>query len=383
VIPTLSVVIPCYNESATLEACVARVRAIASSSRSLEIVIVDDASSDDSLARAHALSARHPEVRVVAHAVNQGKGAALRSGFRHVTGQFVAIQDADLEYDPQDLIRLLEPLEAGKADAVLGSRFLSGGAHRVLYFWHSAGNRFLTLLSNVFTDLNLTDIETCYKVFRREVIQSIEIEEDRFGFEPEIVAKLADRRLRIYEAGISYDGRTYAEGKKIGARDGLRALYCIVRYNARSAPAILQLAVYAAIAGVAGIVDWLAFAGAWAAGVPLGTAAAGAYALAASVNYFLCLRLLYPREPGSSLAGTRARYAAAALVGGALDLALTSLLVETGSGPLAAKAVALLPFPVLDFWVRRRLVFRHPSRGPWEPHGGRLAVDPPGGGGSR
>ena len=232
-IPTLSVVIPCYNESATLEACVARVRAIASSSRSLEIVIVDDASSDDSLARANALSARHPEVRVVAHAINQGKGAALRSGFRHVTGRYVAIQDADLEYDPQDLIRLLEPLEAGKADAVLGSRFLSGGAHRVLYFWHSAGNRFLTLLSNVFTDLNLTDIETCYKVFRRDIIQSIRIEEDRFGFEPEITAKIAKLRCRIFEVGISYYGRTYEEGKKIGWRDGVRAMWCIARYNLR------------------------------------------------------------------------------------------------------------------------------------------------------
>ncbi len=381
--PTLSVVIPCYNESATLETCVDRVRAIASPERALEIVIVDDASRDDSLVRAQALAARYPEVRVVAHEFNQGKGAALRTGFRHVTGRFVAIQDADLEYDPQDLIRLLEPLEAGKADAVLGSRFLSGGAHRVLYFWHSVGNQFLTLLSNVFTDLNLTDIETCYKVFRREVIQAIEIEEDRFGFEPEIVAKLADRRLRIYEAGISYDGRTYAEGKKIGARDGLRALYCIVRYNARSAPVVLQGAVYALIAGGAGLVDLLAFAALHALGGPLPTAAAGAYGLAAAVNYLLCASLLYPRERGASLLGTRLRYAAAALVGGAFDVALTSQLVAAGSAPIEAKALALLPFPILDFWIRRRLVFRHPSRGPWEPHRGRPQPGPADGGAPR
>ena len=365
--PILSVVIPCYNESATLEACVARVRAIASPLRPLEIVIVDDASLDDSLARARALATRYPEVRVVAHGVNQGKGAALRTGFRHVTGDFVAIQDADLEYDPQDLLRLLEPLEAGKADAVLGSRFLSGGAHRVLYFWHSAGNRFLTLLSNVFTDLNLSDIETCYKVFRRDIIQSIEIEEDRFGFEPEIVAKLADRRLRIYEAGISYDGRTYAEGKKIGARDGLRALYCIVRYNARSAPVVLQFAVYAWIAGLSGLVDLSGFALARSLGSSIPFATAGAYVLGALVNYMLCIRLLFPRDASAGLAGTRARYAAATLFFGALDLGLTLQLVGAGWPPLVAKGLALLPFPVLNFWVRRSLVFRHPSRGPWEP----------------
>jgi dolichol-phosphate mannosyltransferase len=222
---TLSVVIPCYNETATLAQCVARVRAIASQDLAVEIVIVDDASTDDSLAAAGVLADRHPEIKVYSHEVNQGKGAALRTGFSKVAGDFVAVQDADLEYDPNDLVRLLEPLTAGKADVALGSRYLSTGPHRVLYFWHSVGNQFLTLISNIFTDLNLTDMETCYKVFKREVIQSIEIEEDRFGFEPEIVAKLADRRLRIYEMGISYDGRTYAEGKKIGISDAFRALF--------------------------------------------------------------------------------------------------------------------------------------------------------------
>lgn len=366
-IPTLSVVIPCFNESATLDACVARVRAIASPDRSLEIVIVDDASRDDSLARARALAAHYPEVRVVTHEVNQGKGAALRTGFRHVTGDFVAVQDADLEYDPQDLVRLLEPLLAGKADAVLGSRFLSAGAHRVLYFWHSAGNRFLTLMSNVFTDLNLTDIETCYKVFRREVIQSIEIEEDRFGFEPEIVAKLADRRLRIYEAGISYDGRTYAEGKKIGARDGFRALYCIVRYNARSAPVVLQLAVYVWIAAIVGGIDLAGFGLARVLGASIPFATAGAYALGAVVGYALCSGLLFPPQKGVRSTGTRARYVAVALVGGVLDFGLTLQLLGAGFSAIEAKALALLPFPVLDFWARRQLVFRHASRGPWEP----------------
>jgi glycosyltransferase involved in cell wall biosynthesis len=171
------------------------------------------------------------KVRVVLHDVNQGKGAALRTGFQHATSEFVIVQDADLEYDPSEYPLVLEPLLDDRADVVFGSRFLSGRPHRVLYFWHSLGNKFLTLMSNMFTDLNLTDMETCYKCFRREVIQSITIEEDRFGFEPEITAKLAKSRVRIYEVGISYSGRTYDEGKKIGWRDGVRAVYCIVRYS--------------------------------------------------------------------------------------------------------------------------------------------------------
>jgi dolichol-phosphate mannosyltransferase len=223
----LSVIIPCYNEERTLNNCVKKVLGIASETLSLEVLIVDDCSKDRSLEIARELEKQYPEVSVLCHEKNMGKGAALRTGFGTATGDFVAVQDADLEYDPMDLKRLLLPLMAGKADVVLGSRFLSSGAHRVLYFWHSLGNRFLTFLSNMFSDLNLTDMETCYKVFRREVIKSINIEEDRFGFEPEIVAKLASMRLRVYEMGISYYGRTYEEGKKIGAKDGFRAIYCI------------------------------------------------------------------------------------------------------------------------------------------------------------
>jgi dolichol-phosphate mannosyltransferase len=227
----LSVVIPCYNEEKTLQACVDSVLAIADATLELELIVVDDCSADGSLAVARRLAERTPGLTVIHHPTNQGKGAALRTGFASATGDFVAVQDADREYDPQDLKKLLMPLRTGEADVVLGSRFLSAGYHRVLYFWHSLGNRFLTLLSNMLTDLNLTDMETCYKVFRREVIQSIAIEENRFGFEPEVVAKIAQMRLRIYEMGISYRGRTYAEGKKIGMKDGWRALYCILKYN--------------------------------------------------------------------------------------------------------------------------------------------------------
>jgi glycosyltransferase involved in cell wall biosynthesis len=222
----LSVIIPCYNEQGTIASLIAMVQA---SPWVQEIIVVDDGSQDKSREILEAIS--DPQVRVIMHAANQGKGAALRTGFSHATAEFVIVQDADLEYDPSEYPLVLEPLLDNRADVVFGSRFLSGRPHRVLYFWHSLGNRFLTLMSNMFTDLNLTDMETCYKCFRREVIQAIDIEEDRFGFEPEITAKLAKLRLRIYEVGISYSGRTYDEGKKIGWRDGVRAVYCIVRYS--------------------------------------------------------------------------------------------------------------------------------------------------------
>ncbi|MFM9038046.1 MAG: glycosyltransferase family 2 protein [Actinomycetota bacterium] len=225
--PCLSVVVPCYNEEATIESLLAQVL---QSPWVAEVIVVDDGSRDRS--REILAGLDNPQVRVILHDKNQGKGAALRTGFAHATHDYVIVQDADLEYDPQEYGLVLEPLLTDRADVVFGSRFLSGRPHRVLYFWHSMGNKFLTLMSNMFTDLNLTDMETCYKCFRREVIQSIPIEEDRFGFEPEITAKLARGRWRIYEVGISYSGRTYDEGKKIGWRDGVRAIYCIVRYSA-------------------------------------------------------------------------------------------------------------------------------------------------------
>lgn len=195
-----------------------------------EIVLVDDCSSDgtrDLLQR----TTFPANVRVLYHERNQGKGAALRTGFAAATGDLVIIQDADLEYDPQEYPKLLQPILDGKADVVFGSRFAGGETHRVLYFWHSLGNKFLTLASNAFTNLNLTDMETCYKVFKRDVLQRITVEEHRFGFEPEITAKVAKLRVRIYEVGISYAGRTYEEGKKIGWKDGVRAMWCIFKYN--------------------------------------------------------------------------------------------------------------------------------------------------------
>jgi glycosyltransferase involved in cell wall biosynthesis len=224
----LSVVIPCYNEVDTLESIIDAVRN--SSYEPKEIIIVDDGSTDGSREKLKGPIVEKVD-RIILHEKNRGKGAALRSGFAAATGDMVVVQDADLEYDPNEYDRLVQPIVLGKADVVFGSRFLGGEPHRVLYFWHSVGNGLLTLVSNMFTNLNLTDMETCYKVFRRELIQSIRIEEDRFGFEPEITAKLAKTGARIHEVGISYSGRTYAEGKKIGWKDGLWALYCIVKYN--------------------------------------------------------------------------------------------------------------------------------------------------------
>ena len=222
----LSVVMPAYNEEETLLTSATRVL---DSPWVAELIIVNDGSRDRTLELAQSIE--DPRVRVFDQGHNQGKGAALRRGFTEATAEFVVVQDADLEYDPSEFPLLIAPLLAGQADVVFGSRFISGGAHRVLYYWHSVGNRLLTTLSNMFTDLNLSDMETCYKMFRREVIQGIEVCEDRFGFEPEITAKVANAGWRVYEVGISYHGRTYEEGKKIGWRDGVRAVVCIVKYS--------------------------------------------------------------------------------------------------------------------------------------------------------
>ena len=224
--PCLSVVMPCYNEFVTINQCI---DAVVASPWVEELIIVDDGSTDGT--RDLLSNVSHPKVRVFFQEKNGGKGSALRKGFENAMGRFVVIQDADLEYDPLEFEKLLAPLLAEKADVVFGSRFKGSDAHRVLYFWHSVGNKFLTLVSNIFTNLNLTDMETCYKCFRREIIQGLDLQENRFGIEPELTGKVAAGQWRVYEVGISYSGRTYDEGKKIGWKDGIRAIYCIVKYS--------------------------------------------------------------------------------------------------------------------------------------------------------
>ncbi len=223
----LGVVIPVYNEEKTLHLIVERVLA---RPEVAELVIVNDCSKDGTWQTMLELAKTDDRIRIFTHEVNQGKGAALRTGFQHVASDIIIIQDADLEYDPDEYPKLLAPILMGRADVVFGSRFLGAGMHRVLYFWHAVGNRYLTLLSNMFTNLNLTDMETCYKVFRREILKQIVIQENRFGFEPEITAKVAKMKVPIYEVSISYYGRTYEEGKKIGWKDGIRAIWCILKY---------------------------------------------------------------------------------------------------------------------------------------------------------
>ncbi len=354
---TLSVVIPCYNEEATLRACVEKVLQLRDRGLSLEIVIVDDASTDGSRQVAAELAEGAPEIRVFHHAQNQGKGAALRTGFSQVVGDFVVVQDADLEYDPLEIMDLLAPLLDGRADVVYGSRFLGGRPHRVLYFWHSMGNRFLTFLSNMFTDLNLTDMETCYKVFRRDIIQSITIEENRFGFEPEITAKLAQKKLSIYEMGISYSGRTYQEGKKIGWRDGFRALYCVVRYNAPALPLPIQFLVYLFIGGTAALVNLLLFLLLLGSGAGMAVAAIIAFFAAAGVNYLLCICLLFKRRSRWNSSTEIAIYVLLVAVLALVDMQTTKVLYAGGSPAWFAKVLASAVALVLNFLGRRHLVF--------------------------
>jgi glycosyltransferase involved in cell wall biosynthesis len=363
----LSIVIPCYNEEKTLEACVESVLAIQDEGLELELIIVNDCSKDKSAIVAQGLVDRIPGIRLLQHEVNQGKGAALRTGIAGATGDFVAIQDADREYDPRDLKRLLVPLREGIADVVLGSRFLSSGYHRVLYYWHSLGNRFLTMLSNMLTDLNLTDMETCYKVFRREIIQGIKIEENRFGFEPEVVAKVAQLRLRVYEMGISYQGRTYAEGKKIGMRDGFRALYCILKYNLPQVPIAIQFLFYTVIGGLSALVNLALFVGLYHSGVALAVSTLTAFFVAAWVNYYLSIRLIFRHQAKWRTSAEVLVFLAVVCTVGVIDWYCTKWFLGMGVAPWLAKVASTAIGLVLNFAGRRFIVFPEKGRGDWKP----------------
>ncbi len=363
----LSIVVPCYNEENTLESCIEKVREMADEKLSLEIIIVDDASQDQSLKISKELSCKYPEVVVIEQKFNQGKGAALKAGFKKATGDFVAIQDADLEYNPKDLKRLLIPLINDEADVVFGSRFLSYEAHRVLYFWHSLGNKFLTLLSNMFTDLNLTDMATCYKVFKRDVIQKINIEEKRFGIDAEIIAKVAQMRVRIFEMGVSYYGRTYEEGKKIKAKDGLRALYCIFHYNVHKAPLPIQFLVYLFIGGMAAVSNLILFLFLMNSGFDVNYSAPISFVLAATVNYLLSIVLVFRHKVKWNAIMELVTYTVLVLIVGFIDLEITKTSLNIGLTPQLAKINGIVSVLALNFLGRRYLVFPEKASGPWEP----------------
>jgi len=367
----LSIVIPCFNEETTLRDCVEKVLDIQDDELSIELIIVDDASEDKSLMIARAIEREYKEVIVLHHETNQGKGAALRTGFKIATGDFVAVQDADLEYDPVDLKKLIQPLINDEADVILGSRFLSTGIHRVFYFWHYMGNRFLTFLSNMFTDLSLTDMETCYKVFKREVIQEIDIEENRFGFEPEIVAKIAHKRLRIFEAGISYRGRTYEEGKKIGIKDGIRALYCVIRYNASHASLFLQFLIYIFIGGTAAMVNLGVFLSLHFAGIKAVFSIPSAFIIAAILNYFLCISILFKHKVKWNFSTEIFLFLILVSSLCVFDYIITTLLLSVSVNPLNAKLTATGLGLLLNFVGRRFLIFPEPESGSWKPQIGK------------
>jgi len=364
--PTLSIIIPCYNEEETLITCVERVQTLQDPSLILQIIIVDDASIDNSFKIATTLKKKYANLEVYYHEQNKGKGAALRTGFQKATGDFVVVQDADLEYNPLEIRKLIQPIIDDKAEVVYGSRFLSSGPHRVLYYWHSLGNKFLTELSNMFTDLNLTDMETCYKVFKREIIQDIEIKENRFGFEPEITAKVAQKRCRIYEIGISYEGRTYEEGKKIGWKDGLRALYCIIKYNSHVSPLPIQFLIYLFIGGSSAILNLLLFLVLYHNGLSVNIATPTAFMVAAAFNYYLSVNILFTKNIKWGKLSEILIYAVTVAVIAFFDLYLTKGFLLIGLSAFFAKSYATLGSFVLNFLARKYVIFPERSAGVWK-----------------
>lgn len=361
----LTLVIPCYNEELTLEECIERVNSIADETLLLELIIVDDCSTDNSIQIAEQMIERYPNIRLLRHQINCGKGAALRTGFAFASGEFVGIQDADLEYDPLDLRKMLVPLVEGRADVVFGSRYLYSNERRVLYFWHSLMNRGLTFISNMFSDLGLTDMETCYKVFRSEIIKSFQIEENRFGFEPEIVAKVSQMRCRVYELPVSYRGRTYAEGKKISWKDGLRALYCILHYGAQSSPLPLQFTIYALIGGASAIFNLLFFM-LLIKVFPISISAIMAFYIAAAINYILCTHLLFKKYVRWKSWREKVVYFLGITGVAAIDMVITLGMVAASVNPAYAKLMASVIGLLLNFVIRRFVVFPGKQPGEWK-----------------
>jgi glycosyltransferase involved in cell wall biosynthesis len=361
---TLSLIIPCYNEARTIESCLQRILEFSRGQNfSLEIIVVDDASSDGSWQILEKTAQQHGEIRILRHEKNRGKGAALRTGFIHATGDYVGIQDADTEYDPHDYLTMLEPLLDGRADVVYGSRYLRPDTRRVLYFWHTWMNKTLTMVSNMFTNLDITDMETCYKLFRREIIHKIapQLKEERFGFEPEVTAKVAEAQCRVYECAISYNPRTYEEGKKIGWKDGIRALYCIFHYSAHNAPVPMQVLIYLFIGAVSLFVNLIFFVIVTQAGMNLEYAIIVSFFVSALCNYLLCIAILFRHKARWNTGMELFWYLFSVVIMGTIDFSVTRLLISLipfftlhWSG---AKFFASLIGFIGNFILRKVLVF--------------------------
>ncbi|MCR5814438.1 MAG: bifunctional glycosyltransferase family 2/GtrA family protein [Desulfovibrio sp.] len=356
---SLSLIIPCYNEEKTLEKCLEKCLELNNYNINLEIVIVDDCSSDRSREIAEELARKYQGVKLVKHAVNRGKGAAIRTGFANATGDYVGIQDADLEYNPLDYRKLLEPLLAGKADVVYGSRYLRQDTRRVLYFWHTWMNRSLTFLSNMFTNLDISDMETCYKLFRKDVLDKFVplLKEERFGFEPEITALVSIFHCRVYECSISYEPRSYSEGKKINWKDGVHALYCILHYGAPYASLPMQILLYFFIGGFAAIINLIAFVAALSLGLSVAFAAVSAFIIAAITNYLLCATILFRHKARWTTQGELLAYLITVCVMCLLDLALTSAFIALGVSSVWSKLFATIIGFIGNFAFRKFFVF--------------------------
>jgi glycosyltransferase involved in cell wall biosynthesis len=361
----LSLIIPCYNEENTIENCVEKVRKITQEQNlNLEIIIVNDCSTDNSAEKLKEISAKYPEIKIFTHEKNRGKGAALRTGLLSATGDFVGIQDADDEYNPMEYLELLKPLIENKADVVYGSRYLKPGTRRVLYFWHTWMNKSLTFVSNMFTNLDITDMETCYKLFRKEAIAQIapNLKEERFGFEPEITCKVAQAGFRVYECAISYNPRSYEEGKKIGWKDGIRALYCILHYSANTAPLPMQLLLYFFIGGFSlfvnvGVFTVLHHAFNLPSIFDLNANVIIAYIASTLVNYLLCIAILFRHKARWSSAREFIVYLIGAIIMGFVDYGLMWGINAMGVPVIISKTLASGLGFILNFALRRNVVF--------------------------
>ena len=358
-IKTLSIIIPAYNEGNTIHLILDRIKAVKLiNDIQKEIIIVNDCSTDNTeeSIRNYIGSNSTLGIQYVKHEVNMGKGAALHTGINNATGEYLIIQDADLEYDPEEYNKLLKPVVEGFADVVYGSRFIGGQPHRILFFWHSIGNKYLTFLSNMFTNLNLTDMETCYKLFDTKIIQSITLRENRFGFEPEVTAKISRiPKIRIYEVGISYYGRTFEEGKKISWKDGFRAQYCILRYNAQRSP-ILQFLIYLFIGGVSALLNLLLFL-LLIKFLPVPIATLTAFYSAAILNYWLCILILFRKNSRWKKWSEYAIYFASVSAIALFDVFSTTGLMSAGITPITSKIIATGAGLLLNFMVRKFFVF--------------------------